>query len=64
MIDPVDLILAEDPADIAVQFQRRGQVVAERLFDHDATPGTIATVVGVDQTGSAQVFDDDRKVFW
>ncbi len=34
MIDAVDLVFAEVPADRDVQFMRAGKVVADRLFDH------------------------------
>ena len=36
MVDPVDLLLGEDVADLVVDRLRRGEVVADRLLQHDA----------------------------
>ncbi len=56
VIDPVDLRLAEDLADLAVQADRRDQVVAERLLDDDPPPA--ALVVLVVEADPAQLADD------
>ena len=38
MIDPVDLMLVDEFQQFAVQRSRRGEVGAERLFDHQPPP--------------------------
>ncbi len=40
MVDPEDLLLGEDPADRIVDGARRGEIMADRLFQHD--PGLAA----------------------
>ena len=41
VVDPVDLILAQDLQDMRVQRLRRCEVAAERLLDDDAAPGVL-----------------------
>ncbi len=49
VVDPVDLILAEDARHVAVQLASAGEVVAERLLDHDPAPRAAVAIVAVDQ---------------
>ena len=56
VIDPVDLRLAEDLAELAVEPDRRIEVVAERLFDDDPSPATLMSFVIEPDT--AQLADD------
>ena len=62
MVDPVDLILAEHGTDLLVQGLGRGQVVAERLLDHDPRPaaGAGTVPVALHQPGGAEAIDDGR----
>ena len=60
VVDPVDLVLVEDPRDVAVQRAGAGEVVAERLLDDDAAPGALL-VRRVDQAGLAELLDDRRE---
>ena len=56
VVDPVDLRLAEDLADLAVEPDRRVQVAPERLLDHDPSPaGPVLLVV---QPDAAELGDD------
>ena len=45
VVDAVDLRLAEDLADLAVQPDRRLEVVAERLLDDDPPPAAVVVLV-------------------
>ena len=56
MVDPVDLLLAEDLADLPVQAGRRVQVASEWLFDDDPTPASAVDLVI--KTHPAQLADD------
>src|SRR5215471_13577819 len=38
MIDPIDLVFAQNSQDLRVERARRGEVVAKRLFDDHARP--------------------------
>ena len=54
VIDPVDLLLAKDPAEAAIERTRALVVVSERLLDDDAGP----TSLGARQARGAEVLDD------
>ena len=41
VIDPVDLVLVHDLQQLGVERPCRGEVGAERLFDHEAPPGAV-----------------------
>ena len=41
MIDPVDLVGPQELAEVAVELAGAGEIVAERLLDHDPRPGRI-----------------------
>jgi hypothetical protein len=56
VIDPVDLRLPEDLADLAVQADRRVEVVAERLLDDDPAPAALVPLVI--QADPAELGDD------
>ena len=56
VIDPIDLRLAEDLADLAVEPDRRLEVVAEGLLDDDPSPA--AVVLLVVESDPAQLGDD------
>ena len=56
MIDPVDLVLVDELQQFAVQRPRRGQIGAERLFDHQPPP---CAVLG--QHAGAAEFPADRQ---
>ena len=56
VIDPVDLRLAEDLADLAVEPDRRVEVVAERLLDDDPPPAALVPLVV--EPDPAQLGDD------
>jgi hypothetical protein len=45
VIDPVDLGLAEDLSDLAVEAARRVQIAAERLLDDDPAPAPAVDLV-------------------
>ena len=45
VVDAVDLRLAEDLADLAVELLRRVEVVAERLLDDDPPPAAVVALV-------------------
>ena len=45
VVDAVDLLLAEDLADLAVQPLRRLEIVAERLLDDDPPPAAVVPLV-------------------
>ena len=45
VVDAVDLLLAEDLADLAVEADRRVEVVAERLLDDDPPPAALVALV-------------------
>ena len=59
MVDPVDLIGPKKAQEVAVEGQRAGKVVAERLFDDDARPGTV--FFAADQSRAGQAFDDGAE---
>ncbi len=54
MVDPVDLLLLEDPPERAVQRAGAREVLAERLLDHKAAP----TVLGPSQPGGREAHHD------
>ena len=56
VVDAVDLRLAEDLADLAVQADRRVEVVAERLLDDDPAPAALVALVV--EPHPAQLGDD------
>ena len=56
VVDAVDLRLPEDLADLAVQPDRREQVVAERLLDDDPPPAALVPLVV--EPDPAQLADD------
>ena len=65
VIDAIDLGLGEGAGDLVVQRLRRGQVVAERLLDHQARPAggvRLARHLALGQPGILQVVDDHRVV--
>src|SRR5580693_4329812 len=41
MVDAKNLILAEDPEQLAIELPRRSEIGTERLFDDDAPPGAV-----------------------
>ncbi len=45
VVDAIDLRLAEDLADLAIQALRRVEVVAERLLDDDPPPAAVVVLV-------------------
>ena len=50
VVDPVDLLLAEDLEDLAVEPDRRVEVAAEGLLDDDPSPaGAVDLVVEADR---------------
>ena len=51
MVDPVDLRFVEHPADLVVDADRRGEVAADRLFQHDPR-------LGRDDPGGTGTFAD------
>ena len=52
VVDPVDLRLVEDLEELVVQLASAGEVVAERLLDHDpAAVGEPRVVEAVDDAG-------------
>ena len=59
VVDAVDLRLAEDLADLAVEPDRRLEVAAERLLDDDPPPA--AGVVLVVEADAAELLDDLRE---
>ena len=58
MVDAIDLLFVDDLADRAVQGDRRRQIVAEGLLDHDAPP-LVAFLLG--EAGRAKLLDNDRE---
>ena len=58
MVDAEDGVLGEDVVDDPVELDRRLQVVAERLLDHDAAP---LVAVLRRQPGAGQLLEDDRE---
>ncbi len=58
MIDPVDLLFFQDLAELVIQVDGRGEIVAEWLFDHDAAP---MPVFLLRQTRGAEVVYDNRE---
>ena len=56
VVDAVDLPLAEDLADLAVEADRRLEVVAERLLDDDPPPAALVALVV--EARPAQLGDD------
>ena len=58
VIDPVDLVLVEDFQQCAVQGLGRGEVGAERLFDHQPPPRAVGLL---QQTGAAELAADRRE---
>src|SRR5207245_1023702 len=54
VIDPVDLLLAKDPAEAAIERPRAVVVVSERFLDDDAGPAAL----GARQARGAEVLDD------
>ena len=59
VVDPVDLLLAEDLAHFAVEADRRLEVAPERLLDDDPAPA--AAVHLVVEAGPAELADDLRE---
>src|SRR5262249_57928648 len=55
MIDPIDLIFAQDSQDPRIERARRGEIVAERLFDDNPAP-TVARLAG--EPGTTQLLDN------
>ena len=59
VVDPVDLLLAEDLADLAVEPDGRLEVAPERLLDDDPAPATAVHLVV--EAGPAELADDLRE---
>ena len=57
VIDPVDLVLVDDLQQFAVQRLRRGQVGAERLFDHQPPPAAVL----LQHAGAAELAGDRQE---
>ena len=55
MIDPIDLVFAQNFQDLRIERPRRSQVMAERLFDDHAAPGAVGLA---GQVGAAEMLDD------
>ena len=60
MIDAIDLILGENPRNVAIERLRAGKVVTERLLDDHPAPRAFLQP-RINQAGLAEVLDDDRK---
>src|SRR5712691_1301259 len=58
VVDAVDLLFLENVQDDLIQFLRRREVSAERLFDDDVHPGVRRG--GPCKSGAAELFDDIR----
>src|ERR1700720_4409853 len=58
MVDAKNLILAEDPEQLAIELPRRGEIGAERLFDNDASPCAVGLAR---QSRLAEMTADRRK---
>ena len=58
MIDPINLVLAQSSQDLRIERLRRGQVVAERLFDDHAAPGAVRLA---GQFRATEMLDDGRE---
>ena len=58
MVHPVDLMLLQRLQDLGVERLGRGQIVAERLLDHDAPP---LPVLFRHQAGSPEARDHDAE---
>ncbi len=63
MIDPIELVFVHDFEQLVVQGLGRGQVGAERLFDHQPPPRALIFVF-VQQTGAAEFAADRRERVW
>ena len=59
MIDPIDLVLAQDLPDLGIERPRRSEVVAEGLLDDHAAPGAVRLA---GQVGVAEPLDDGPEV--
>jgi hypothetical protein len=59
VVDPEDCIRRKDRLNGAVEVTGAGQVVAERLLDHDSTP--LVRVVGFGQSGACQLLAHDAE---
>jgi len=57
MIDPVDLMLFDQLQQFAVQRLRRGEVGAERLFDHQPPPDAVF----FQHAGAAELLADGQE---
>ena len=60
VVDAVDLRLAEDLADLAVEFLCRRKVVSERLLDDDPPPATVVPLVV--EADAPELGDDFREL--
>ena len=60
MVDPIDLVLTQHPRDVTIESAGTLEVVAERLLDDNPAPGAFL-VLGIDQAGLAELFDDRRE---
>ena len=56
VVDTVDLFFFENPANLAVKFARRCQVMSKGLFDDDTRPSLTAFI----QARSAKTLNDFR----
>src|SRR6185503_3049784 len=62
VVDAVDLRLAEDPEDLAVEPLRRLEVAPERLLDDDPAPAPVVLLVV--ETAPSDLRDDLRERRW
>src|SRR5205823_3380594 len=63
VVDPIDLALAEDLADLPVQLPGRSDVRPERFLDDDAHPAALSVaprLARLGEAGRAQLLDDLR----
>ena len=56
VVDTIDLFLAEDPGDLAVQFTCRGEVASKGFFDDNTSPAFAAFI----QPRGTEALDDFR----